>query len=139
VPSRDESSGPPELIKLLNLGRTGDPSRELAARLGNTQPKFLGDRWSIKADVFIKRREKPSALVIEPYVALNAETGRPLRVQWDSLDLVPTDGVRKDGNRFITDGTCSRFTFKGETDPKDVPVDASHCTARLALVLGDKL
>ena len=135
VPARDESDGPPELKKLLNLGGPSDGPKEALAVLRNVQPEFKGDRWNVKADVLIKLRDKP--LEIEPYVAMNVESGRPLRVSWQKLELIPHENVRQtaDQKRFVADGRATRFTFKGITEPADVPVDPSRCTARIALIL----
>lgn len=135
VPAKNDSDGPAELKKLLNLGGGDDgPGREALAVLRNVQPQFKGDRWNIKADVLIKKLETP--LRIEPYVAMNVESGRPLRVRWEKLELVqPPSGVKHRDTSFVSDGSVTKFTFKGITEASDVPVDPSRCTARIALVL----
>jgi RNA polymerase primary sigma factor len=128
VPTRSESDGPPELKKLLSLGGT---EREAAAVLRNIRPRFESNRWIIKADVLLKRKDEP--LTIQPYVALNVETGRPVRLEWESLELFPTPGVEFRDGRFFAGGKVTRFTFKGTTKASGTPVAPSRCTARVAL------
>lgn len=135
VPSRSESDGPAELKRLLNLGGgPGGEAKDAVAVLRNIQPRFVGDRWEIKADVLL-RKQLTKSLTIEPYVAMNVESGRPLHVRWAKLELVPANGVKQRRGAFVAGANASRFTFKGVTEPSDVPVDAARCTARIALKL----
>jgi RNA polymerase primary sigma factor len=139
VPSKSESDGPAELKRLLNLGGgPGGEAKDALAVLRNIQPRFVGDHWEIRADVLVKKQLTKS-LTIEPYLALNVESGRPLPVRWAKLELVPAVGVKQRLSVFIAGKNASRFTFKGITEPSDVPVDAARCTARIALKLEESL
>jgi RNA polymerase primary sigma factor len=135
VPAKSESDGPAELKRLLNLGGgPGGEAKDAVAVLRNVQPRFLGDHWEIKADVLLKKQLSKS-LTIEPYLAMNVESGRPLHVGWAKLELVPAAGVKQLQGAFVASKNASRFTFKGVSEPADVPVDAARCTARIALKL----
>jgi len=91
-------------------------------------------RWSIRADVLIKKRDKRDArLRIQPYIAINAESGNPVRVPWKTLELVQAYGVEQREHEFEAAATVAKFTFKGTTEPSAAPVDPKRCSARLSL------
>lgn len=137
VPDKSESDGPAELKRLLNLGGgPGGEAREALAMLRNVRPRFLGDHWEIKADVLLSKSRPDRLLKVEPYLALNAETGRPVAIPWATLEVLPpAQGISSTGYGFVVAKAVSRFTFKAITHTQDLPVDPARCTARVALKL----
>jgi len=137
IADKSDSDGPTDLKRLLNLG--GGPSgeaREALAMLRNVRPLFLGDRWEIKADVLVNSNRPDRPLKIEPYLALNVETGRPVSIAWATIEACPpAAGVLSKGSGFIVTKAVSRFSFRAITDPHNLPIDPSRCTARVALKL----
>jgi transcriptional regulator with XRE-family HTH domain len=135
IPARDDADGPEELKKLLHLGGGGpgpDP-REALALLNNVVPIFNEGRWTVRADVMVKARN--TELRITPQLAINAESGRPLPLAWENLELLRAPGVRQDGESFVTDGSVSRFTFQGVSKAAGLPVDPRRCSARIGLTV----
>lgn len=137
VPDKSDSDGPADLKRLLNLGGgPGGEARDALAMLRNVRAKFLGDRWEIRADVLINKSRPNSPLKVEPYLALNVETGRPVGIPWASVELgAAATGIELKDDVFIAQQTASRFSFKAVTETHDIPVDLSRCTARVALKL----
>lgn len=125
----DETEGPLELRRMLQLSKSGSPGSRPKPAFRGLRAELDSGKWRVSGAITASEDLLP--LKVMPKLALDVESGRGLPLGWHELSV---GGVEVDPNAgIVMKSPNRRIEFRGLSEPKasDIPATSSKLRVEL--------